>query len=237
MFAKKMLVVMSCIVISFILSACFPNPNPDPDSSLIIDPADLDPDVLGVNAAATEQAEKLAEDAKPTVPPTSVVQEALSPTDVIVQDGSGDAFNCNNGVEVADLEVDIDWMAYNLATDILWVQVKMVQALTNDYSFAVILVFSNAGLSDAEGARILYLWELHEGDLRIGRMDAYTGEFSQEGAEISHDQKTATIDFRVPLSGVGSPSEMSLDVFHQGTSDGIRNCDSLAPVPFDLLGE
>lgn len=86
---EKFLPVISALFICVILSSCIGKPNPDQDSALLIDPEELDVDVLGVNEAATEQASKLTK--APGNDLTPIVEGSVSTfREVLFQDDFSD---------------------------------------------------------------------------------------------------------------------------------------------------
>ena len=172
MTTQKLLLVITCLFTSLTLAACSAAvPNPDRDSALLVDPADLDLDILGVNEAATEQAANLTATAQASITPT--IAPTLTPTPNAAwdffRDATGDEVVCGGGI-TEDEVVDIRPITFqNENGSLLKVEIGMGKAPGTAFSYSVVLFL----ISDGQPLRA-FIYEIHNGVKKIGEIDPDT---------------------------------------------------------------
>jgi hypothetical protein len=150
-------------------------------------------------------------------------------------DPAGDVITCDTQQSASDPEVDITSLTVGTNADgSLNVQVALEQPLVNDYSFAVMLV-----IATRESGR-LWLWEVHDGVLRIGETNPATGQIisgSDQRVTIQHDQTAGVVRFDIPLTELPDTFDLiAARSFHtptQETQPQPTSCDFAGP--FDFL--
>jgi hypothetical protein len=143
-------------------------------------------------------------------------------------DPSGDAQNCQTEASVEDEEVDIRQTLVQRQDGHLWVTVSLGSPLVRDYSFAVLIyiIYGDVALA--------FLWETHDGVLRIGQINPQTGELILEveegGMEITHDRTLGTIQFGLHADLIpGQVERVFVSSFHTPTEGESKHCDVAGP--------
>lgn len=165
-----------------------------------------------------------------TVLPTATLP---SPQDTFT-DPADDVVRCNTQANANDPEVDIvRLMAGRRSDGGLGTQVYLREPLVNDYSFAVLLI-----IASRESFK-MYLWEIHDGVLRIGEVDPVTGEIIPGSlAVIEHNRAMGIVSFDIP--GVELPEtidQIGVRSFHTPTRETQpqpTHCDFAGP--YDFVG-
>jgi hypothetical protein len=133
----------------------------------------------------------------------------------IFDDPLGDVVACGTRNSVTDPEVDIVETIVRPLSNALAIEVYMNAPLTQDYSFAVLLVFS------VNGTYRLFIWEIHDGVNRIGEVDASTGDMlDAEGqVEIEHNQAMGIISFTFTAPNLPEFDQFNVNSYHTPTRD------------------
>lgn len=100
--------------------------------------------------------------------------------------------------------------------------VRLARGLKADFSFAVVL-----HVRTPDGTRS-FVWEIHDGEPRIGLIDPQTGEILRapdEGLRILHDRRLGIVVFIVDGEAIPGDADIAVvQSFHSPTERSMTNC-------------
>jgi hypothetical protein len=146
-------------------------------------------------------------------------------------DVEGGPIMCGGTTRARDREVTIERVAsWRLPDGSYVVLVRMARGLTSDYSFAVLL-----NIRTPDGV-LAFLWEIHDGQLRIGQVDNDTGEVIRSTSDelrIEHLRDMGLVGFELPPDAIGEDADLAIvRSFHTPKAGQVTRCH-MSPT-FDL---